>query len=163
MKAQTPADGIKIDADLGDSKFYTVSCSCGSPDDELEFYVEVDEDAINITVNTVCTQKTDFWTKKFNAPRHANDFVDACYTFANALWMRLRLTKEIWIRGYVEYKSYTIMNKQQALNYAETLKTAIAEVEKHGLEQRSRRDLVAEVKSLNEEIKRLKWAAQEHD
>lgn len=163
MTPQTPAEGITLTRDFGDSKFYSIECSCGNPDDAIEFYVELDDDMMDVTVNTTTTQKTDYWTAKFNAPRRANAFVSGCYTFANALWTRLRLTKNIWIDGYVKYSSYTIMSKQQALNYAETLKTAIAEVESHKVEQRGRRDLITEVNALKEEVARLKWAANVQD
>ncbi len=158
MTPQKPAEGITLDRDFGDSKFYTVNCSCGSPDDAIEFYVELDSDKMDITVNTMLTQKTDYWTQRFNAPARSNKFVELGYNFANALWTRIKLTANIWIDGYVEYKSYTIMSKQQALNYANVLKTAIKEVEKHGLEQRGKRDLITEIETLQAEVKRLKAA-----
>lgn len=163
MKPQIPAEGITLNRDFGDSKFYSVACSCGNPDDAIDFYVEIDSDMMDVTVNTSTTQKTDYWTEKFKAPHYDNAFINGCYKFANALWTRLRLTKNIWLDGYVKYSSYTIMSKQQALNYAETLKTAVAEVESHKLEQRGRRDLITEIESLKEEVARLKWAANVQD
>ena len=38
------------------------------------------------------------------------------------------MTKKIWWDGELKYESSTIMTEQQALNYAEALKSAIEDV-----------------------------------
>ena len=103
MKAQTPAEGILKRRDWGDTKTYTVTCDCGCADHAHNVWVEADE--TGITVNTYTQLKTNFWS--MNRWQH--------------IWRLLT-------RGYVEYEASTIMSEQQALNYAETLKSAIADV-----------------------------------
>jgi hypothetical protein len=103
MKAQKPAEGILKRNDWGDTKVYKVSCDCGSSDHDHNVWVEADDTGIAVTTYTQVTSK--FWE------------LDRWTT----IWKLLTL-------GYVEYESSTIMNKQQALNYAETLKTAVNEV-----------------------------------
>lgn len=131
MKAQQPAEGILKTHDWGDSKMYHVACSCGNDDDSLELFVESDD--MGVTVSHYTTQKTDYWTESV-AKRYDIDNVwqQEFDWFWKDLWngfvTRLRLTKDIWFNGYIKYQSTTIMSEQQALNYAETLKTAIADV-----------------------------------
>lgn len=133
MQAEKPAEGILKTHDFGDSKWYKVVCSCGNDDDAIDFEVEADE--FGITVHTYTTQKTDYWTeavsKRYNID---NAWYQEFDWFWKDIWngfvTRLQLTKTIWWDGYIKYQSTTIMSKQQALNYAETLKTAIAELEK---------------------------------
>ena len=131
MEPHLPAEGILKHNDYGDSKFYKVVCSCGNDDDSIEF--EVESSMHDITVTTWTTQKTDFWTAMFKTRYDIDNEVLqevewAWKNFWNGLATRLRLTWDIWVRGYVKYQSTTIMSKQQALNYAETLKSAILDV-----------------------------------
>jgi len=103
MKAQKPAEGILKRKDWGDSKTYTIVCDCGSDDHAHNVWIEADE--TGITVNTYTTQKTNFWSK----------------TRWHHIWTLLT-------KGYIEYEASIIMSQQQALNYAETLKSAINDV-----------------------------------
>lgn len=133
MKAEKPAEGILKTHDFENSKWYKVTCSCGNDDDIIDFEVEADD--FGITVNTYTTQKTDYWTEAISKRYDINnpwyqEFDWFWKDIWNGLVTRLRLTKNIWWDGYVKYQSTTIMNKQQALNYAETLKTAIKDLEK---------------------------------
>lgn len=133
MKAQEPAFGIMKTGDYGTCKSYTVQCSCGSPDDELKFEVESDE--LGISVTTYTKQKTDWWTDTYN--------LNKSYTFKNPILFqvnyvvrgllnsvahRLKLTYNIWVKGYLEYEQCTMMSEQQALNYTNTLVTAMKDV-----------------------------------
>lgn len=105
MKAQTPAEGILKQNDWGDSKVYRVVCECGNSTCDHNVWVEADEH--DITVTTYVTLRTNFWSK--------------------TRW------KNIWTlltKGYVDYEGCILMKKQQALNYAETLQSAITDVEK---------------------------------
>lgn len=132
MKAEKPAVGILKRNDFGDSKFYHVACSCGNDDDAIEFEVEADD--MGVTVTTYTTQKTNFWEESI-APRY--DIKDPWEQELNwqttNIWngfvRRCKLTWSIWFKGYVKYQSTTIMTEQQALNYAETLKSAVKDVE----------------------------------
>lgn len=132
MKLEKPAEGILKRNDFGDSKFYHVSCSCGNGDDSIEFEVEADE--MGVVVNTWTTQKTNFWAEAvpsrydIDDPWH-QEFNLATTNIVNGFVRRCKLTWEIWFKGYVKYQSTTIMTEQQALNYAETLKSAIKDVQ----------------------------------
>jgi len=101
---QTPAEGILMHRDYGDSKNYTVVCECCSPDCEHKVWVEADDCGVCITTYT--QQKTKFW--KFN---------------------RFQIIWTLLTKGYVEYEASIIMNQQQALNYATVLQSAIKDVE----------------------------------
>jgi flagellar hook-basal body complex protein FliE len=104
MKAQTPAEGIMKTNDWGDSKVYKVVCDCGQPDHEHTVWIEADE--ANVSVQIYVDVKSPFWSM--------NRF------------------KQIWIlltKGYLKHETVISMSKQQAINYAETLKKAVTDVE----------------------------------
>lgn len=103
MKAQQPAEGILKRNDFGDSKSYAVSCQCCGSDCEHNVWVEAESAGISVTTYT--QQKTNFWSM----------------TRWQHIWQLLT-------QGYVEYEASIIMNEQQALNYAETLKSAVNDV-----------------------------------
>ena len=103
MKAGIPAVGILKRNDWGGTKSYQVVCECGDPGHDHTVFVE--SDAINVTVTI--------------------------YTTAKSKWWQLNRWKKMWIlltRGYIEYEADLIMNEQQALNYAETIKRAVSDV-----------------------------------
>lgn len=134
MKAQTPAEGIYKTAEFSDSVFYSVACTCGSPDDAIEFSVEVDEFDM-ISVNTYVTPKNAYWKKLVEEnSKFSNSFLWSIEygirSFINGLYQRIKVTHEIWSNGYVKMYATTILSDQQALNYAETLKRAIADKRK---------------------------------
>lgn len=104
MKAQIPAEGILKSNDWGDTKCYEIVCECGDSDHNHKLWVEADDH--DISVNIYTTVKSNFWSKK-----------------------RFQLIWELLIKGFVKYESSIIMNTQQALNYAETLKSAISDVD----------------------------------
>lgn len=131
MKAEAPAEGILKSGEFGDSKFYKVACSCGNDDHAIDFEVEADETGVN--VNTWITQHTDHWTdaveKRYDID---NPWLQEFDWFWKDLWnglvTRIVLTKNIWWDGYAKYQSTTVMTEQQALNYAETIKSAAKDV-----------------------------------
>ena len=104
MKAQTPADGIMKTNDWGEAKSYKIQCLCGDSDHAHNVWVEADELGVTVTTHTMIKSK--WWSM--------NRF--------QTIW-------ELLTKGYVEYEGSVIMTRQQALNYAETLKSAIADVE----------------------------------
>jgi hypothetical protein len=131
MKAQTPAEGILKTNDWGNSKWYHVVCGCGQSDHSVTVEVEADECGIN--VNTYATVKTDYWTesvkKRYDIDNPYLQELDwAVKDIWNGLVNRLKLTYSIWINGYVKAETTVTMSEQQALNYAETLKSAINDV-----------------------------------
>jgi hypothetical protein len=132
MKAQAPAQGIMMTTnDFGDSKFYKVVCGCGSPDHDIDFCVEADE--TGVSVNSYITAKSDYWTSVFDKRYDIDspwlqEFDWFWKDLANGFVRRIRLTWQIWTRGYVKTESTIAMTEQEALNYAETLKSAIKDV-----------------------------------
>ena len=105
MEAQAPAEGILKRHDWGDSKVYQIPCDCGDTDHIHNLWVEADECNVNVTIYV--DVKTKWWS--------ANRF------------------KQIWTlltKGYLQQETVLAMSQQQALNYAETLKQAIKDVEK---------------------------------
>ena len=104
MPSQKPAEGIMLYKEWGPSKMYKVMCDCGC--DEHSHTVDIEADDAGITVTTYTTQKTNYWS----------------LTRWHLIWTLLT-------KGYVEYEASICMSRQQALNYATTLKSAIKDVE----------------------------------
>jgi hypothetical protein len=111
MEYQKPAEGILLNNDFGVSKFYTVPCSCGNTDDEIN--VEVEADDAGVTVHVWTTTKSKWWSN----------------LWYERFFNKLVMTWEIWTKGYVKVESWTMLNRQAAYNFAETLKSATNDVE----------------------------------
>ncbi len=131
MKPETPAQGIMMTGDYGNSKFYKVVCGCGQPDHDLDFDVEAED--VGVTVNTYVTAKTDYWTesikKRYDIDSPYLQELDwALKDIWNGFVTRIKLTWTVWTKGYVRAETTIVMSEQQALNYAETLKSAIQDV-----------------------------------
>jgi hypothetical protein len=130
-QAQTPAEGIMKTNDFGDSKWYKVVCGCGQSDHDINFEVEADDTGVN--VNTYVRVKTDYWTetvkKRYDIDSTWLQEWDWFWKeLVNGFLTRLRLTWDVWVKGYIRCESTIAMTEQQALNYAETLKSAIQDV-----------------------------------
>lgn len=104
MKAQTPAEGILLRKDYGDSKVYEIVCECGDCDHSHNVWVEAEDHGVTVTIYT--QQKTKWWEQN-----------------------RWQTIWTLLTKGYVERESTLIMGEQQALNYAETLKKATKDVD----------------------------------
>lgn len=134
MKAQEPAEGILKINDWGNAKMYTVRCTCGNPDDDVDFEVEADD--VGIHIYTYTKQKTEYWADQYGQNKSYSRFDNTFLYqfdymvrgFLNALHNRIKMTYKIWVHGYVEYSQNLIMTEQQALNYATTLTNAINDV-----------------------------------
>jgi len=103
LEPQTPAEGVLKRNDWGDAITYQVVCECQDSDHDHNIWVEADDH--RVTVTTYTTQKSEWW--------------------------KLNRWQTIWTlltKGYVKYEASIIMNEQQTLNYAETLKKAIQDV-----------------------------------
>lgn len=104
MEAQKPAQGILLHRDYGDAKHYTITCDCLCDDHSQHLWVEAEDTGITATVSTQVKTK----------------------------WWSMNRWKQIWTlltKGYIEMEGATILNRQQALNYAEVLKQAVTDVE----------------------------------
>lgn len=133
MKSEKSATGILKRSDYGDSIFYKVVCTCDNPDHDIDFEVESDE--LGIKVNTYVTVKSDYWTETF--PKRydiKSDWLQSIdwhwKEYVNGFISRVKMTWKIWVHGYVKCESTIIMTEQQALNYSETIKTAIDDLKK---------------------------------
>jgi len=104
MKYQIPAEGILKHNDWGDSKVYRVACECGDESHNHNVWIEAEDTGVVVTVYT--TNQTNFWSK----------------TRWYHIWTLIT-------KGYIDTESSVHLTKQQALNYAETLKSAIIDVE----------------------------------
>jgi hypothetical protein len=105
MKNQIPAEGIMKTNDWGDSRVYRIPCNCGDETHNHNVWVEADEHDIIVTVYT--TGKTNFWSKKR----------------WDHIWTLLT-------KGYIDTESSVHLTRQQAYNYANTLLSAVDDVEK---------------------------------
>lgn len=129
MEVQIPAEGIMKHGDYGDSKFYEIACSCGQQDHAHQLMIEASGDDITVTINTTVT--TDWWSDSIKVEFQdtwQNSVLRFAASLANGLVRRIKLTWQVWAVGYVKYQADTIMNEQQALNYAATLNAAIVDV-----------------------------------
>jgi hypothetical protein len=132
MNPQIPATGILIQNDWGDAKRYRIACDCGCAYSDHDVWIEADAGAVSVSIST--TQKTDYWTENIKKRYDIDNKLAQWFEWFwkdiwNGLITRIRLTKDLWLHGYVKYEGAIIMNKSQALNYAETMKNAVADVE----------------------------------
>ena len=104
MIVQIPAEGIMQTNDWGDSKAYRVTCECGASDHDHHVWVEADDHEVSVTIYT--TVKSNWFYK------------DRWH----AIWSLLT-------KGYVDTESTLVMRRQQAFNYAQTLLSAIEDVD----------------------------------
>jgi hypothetical protein len=103
MKPETPAQGILKINDWGSSQMYQAVCSCG--DNECSHTIDIEADTeVNVTVYT--RTKTNFWSK----------------TRWSHVWRLLT-------KGHTDFETTIILDRQSALNYAETIKMAVKDVE----------------------------------
>jgi hypothetical protein len=103
MKPQIPAEGILKKNDWGDAKMYQVVCDCGQPDHEHSLWVEADDTGISVTI----------------------------YATVKSPWWSMNRFKQIWSllsKGYLQHETILTMNEQSAINYSETLKSAVKDV-----------------------------------
>jgi hypothetical protein len=104
MTSQVPAEGILLRRDYGDAKSYQIVCECGDCNHSHDVFVEADDYSVTVTI----------------------------YTTAKSRWWSTNRWSKMWTlltKGYIKYEADLIMGKQQALNYAETLKKAVDDVE----------------------------------
>lgn len=115
MKAQTPAEGILKRNDWGNTKLYQIVCDCGNDEHDHQLWVEAEDSFVTVTVYT--TVKSDFWSKT-----------------------RFKQVWDLLTKGYVKYESSLIMKEQEALNYAETLKSAVNDCKEFRKQRTNRND-----------------------
>jgi hypothetical protein len=134
LKPQEPAEGIYAQRNYPGFESYTIPCSCGNADDNMEIIVE--EEHGEVSVQTYTLQKTAWWIDRFDQHKSydiKNEFLFQLNYyirgFLNALWHRCKVTWAVWVHGNVEYHQTAILTPQQALNFSETLKNSVIRVQ----------------------------------
>jgi hypothetical protein len=103
VKPQKPAEGILLVNDWGTSKMYKAVCQCG--DDEHTHTIDIEtDDSVNVTIYT--TVRTAFWDRS-----------------------RWHYIWQLLTTGSAKFENTLVMNEQQALTYAETIKQAVTDVQ----------------------------------
>lgn len=125
----------------GHSKMYKVTCSCGQPYHDHNIDVEADETGVSVDIYT--TMKTDYWSdtieKRYDIDNELLQEIDWFWKgLVNGLVRRVKLTWELWTTGAVTTETTIHMSEQQALNYAEVLKSAVKDVQQFHDEIRKR-------------------------
>lgn len=101
MKAQTPAMGIMQEGNWSDAKAYAIDCECTDPTHIHKLWVERDPETKLIEVRLyIETSDKGFW---------------------KSLW-------QLMSKGRVELEAELVLSEQVALNYSETLKNAVKEL-----------------------------------
>lgn len=154
MKSQSPAEGILKTHDYGNSKWYKVVCGCGQDDHSIDFEVEADEHGVN--VSTYVTAKTDYWSESIKKRYDINNpYLQELDWTIKDIWngfvSRLKLTWTVWTKGYVRCETIVTMTEQQALNYAETLRSAIKDVSQFQAQYKTKKENQEAVKAAQEQ------------
>jgi len=113
MNAQIPTRGIMLTADYGDSKSYTIDCDCQAKEHQVNMWIDLDvdldvDDQVKMTFHVTTT--TPFWKDGFS---------------------RFKAAWDILVHGYREDQHTLLLNKQAALNVANTIIDVVKELEKH--------------------------------
>lgn len=138
LTPQKPAEGIHLNSDWGSSKTYIISCNCGCGTEHC-LEVEVDESSL-IWARIYAKVKTNYWSelwsKRYDISNSFLQWLDwTVKDLVNGVAIRLKLTWTIWTRGYLECSQDIHMTQQQALNYSETLRAAVQDVENYKNQQ----------------------------
>lgn len=109
MKSQIPAKGILKTNDWGNSQMYKAVCECG--DDNCSHIIDIEADQeVNVIIYT--RTRTNFWSK--------------------TRWFHIW---KLLTKGHTDFETAIVLDKQSALNYADTIKLAIKDVENFRKEQ----------------------------
>lgn len=106
MKSQKPAEGIMLVKEYNDARIYQIECECTDPDHAHTIWIEKDKDLDSVSVTVYTTNTTPFWSTN-----------------------RWKTIWELLTNGHVKREVTLLLNKQQALNYADALKKAIKDLE----------------------------------
>lgn len=136
METQTPAEGILKRHDWGGMTNYYVVCDCGNAEHTHDVWVEATE--VGVEVCVYVTARTKYINPEYLYWRDGIfKKLGAEFKYAwKTLKSRARLTWNIWVHNSAEYETSIIMSRQQALNYASTLGTAVHESEKYREDRR---------------------------
>ena len=106
MEKQTPAQGIMQTGDYAETKMFRLECNCHFVDHDVQVFISSEYGYIAMEVFS----KVSLYSQGF--------------------FKRLKmLIKFLW-SGHAEMDHTLLMNKQQALNFAEVIKDTIVKLEK---------------------------------
>jgi len=110
MKAEQPAEGILKTGTWPGAKSFHIECNCTSADHAVNMWIEVDSDkeTQDVQVGFYVDTWTPFWDKKFS---------------------RLRAAWDILVYGCNRQEHHLLLTKQAALNFAETIKREVKEMD----------------------------------
>lgn len=115
MKSQTPAVGISQTGHYKDAKSFNVRCDCHSDEHDVNMWIEIqdtDPDVQSVEVSFYVETWSPFWDKHLT---------------------RFKMIWNILTKGYHKQEHHLILNKQAATNFANTILTEVANLEKqHG-------------------------------
>jgi hypothetical protein len=111
IEYQRPAEGISQTSDTDTYKSYHVECECTSADHALDVWIEVNADDTQLIEMTIYAN---LWTPVFN------NFLD-----------RVAAAWNILFKGIHKQQHSMLLSKQAALNFSETIKKSISELEQH--------------------------------
>jgi hypothetical protein len=130
MQPEIPARGILKQSDYGDSIWYRIACDCGCEDHDHVMNVVADDHGVGVEIY-VNISTSGLYPFKYNYDIN-NGFLSWFDCFwkdvYNGLVTRLKYTRDIWTKGRIRADTYLILDKQQSLNYADTIKRAIHDV-----------------------------------
>lgn len=104
MTPQTAAKGVLMIKDYGNCKMYKAVCECFS--DSCSHTIDIEQESNLVTVTIYTQQKTNFWQKS-----------------------RWKYIWQLLTKGQATFETSLIMDKQVALNYANTIQCAIKDIE----------------------------------
>ena len=108
LAPESPAVGISQTCAFKDAKSFNVKCDCHSPDHDVNMWIELgetDPDFQNVEVSFYVETWSPLWDKHFT---------------------RIKMIWDILFKGYHKQEHHLILNKQSAVNFANTI---IREVE----------------------------------
>jgi hypothetical protein len=111
MKPQTPAAGIMMTNDFGKSKSFVIGCKCGGTEHMVNMWIEVegDEYTSDVQVSFYVEPELSIWDSGFK---------------------RLRVLWDLLVRGTHKQSHEMILDKQSAINLANTIASVVTEMEK---------------------------------
>jgi hypothetical protein len=138
LTPQAPAEGISLNSDWGVSKIYKIDCQCGCSANH-NLCIEVDQDSFiwaRIYAEVKTNYWSEFWPKRYDIKNNTLQWLDwTVKDLINGLVTRVKLTWTIWTRGYIKCEQDILLTRQQALNYSETLRAAVQDVENYKNQQ----------------------------
>lgn len=105
-----PLKGIMLDNDYKDAKVYTIACDCHDGDHQVHMWIELDgdKDCQDVNMTFYINTTTPFWKEGFS---------------------RVKAAWDILVHGYREDQHTLILNKEAALNVANTIKKTIKDLQ----------------------------------